>query len=179
MTLSLDNPVLLATIGGTHGVRGDVRVKSFTGDPEALGDYGLLHLEDGRTLTVLSTRPAKTVLIVRFKGISSHELAAALNGQNLYVDRATLPDEDDEDEFYITDLTGLDVVDEAGTKIGTILTVPDFGAGDLLEIQPLSGGPVKGSKSFYLEFTKANVPRVDIESGVVTVVLPDEVSERD
>ncbi|MEL6503370.1 MAG: ribosome maturation factor RimM [Pseudomonadota bacterium] len=175
----LDNPVLMATIGGTHGVRGEVRVKSFTGDPEAMGDYGPLHLEDGRTLTVLSTRPSKTVLIVRFKEITSREQAAALNGQNLYVDRASLPDDKDEDEFYITDLMGLDVVDTDGKSIGTVIAVPDFGAGDLLEIQPVASGPVKGSRSFFLEFTKANVPKVDLDKGHISVVLPPEVSERD
>ncbi|MEL7271919.1 MAG: ribosome maturation factor RimM [Pseudomonadota bacterium] len=175
----LDNPVLMATIGGTHGVRGDVRVKSFTGDPEAIGDYGPLHMEDGRTLTVLSTRPSKTVLIVRFKEVTSREQAAALNGQNLYVDRASLPAEEDEDEFYITDLMGLDVVDANANPIGTVIAVPDFGAGDLLEIQPAAGGPVKGSRSFFLEFTKANVPEVALALGRISVVLPPEVSERD
>jgi 16S rRNA processing protein RimM len=112
----LENPVRMATIGAAHGVRGEVRVKTFTGDPMALGDYGPLRDENGRAYTVAALRPAKTVLVVRFREIASREAAEAAAGTALYVERAALPDDLEEDEFYHADLIGLAVRDETGGK---------------------------------------------------------------
>ncbi|MEO1399042.1 MAG: ribosome maturation factor RimM [Pseudomonadota bacterium] len=169
----LKEPVLLATIGGAHGIKGEVRVKAFTADPHALGDYGSLFTKDGRKLKITRMRPSKAVMVVKFKGVNDRSEAEALNGTDLYVDRSALPDDTEDDEFYVTDLIGCTVVDRAGASIGSIVAVPDFGAGDLLEI---SGN---GAQTWFLEFTRDNVPEIDLETRLVTVVLPDEVSERD
>ena len=174
--MRIENPVLIAKIGAPHGIKGEVRVKSFTDDPLALGDYGSLYSGDGRKFKLMRARLQKNLVIAKFKGVNFRDEAEALNGIELFIDRSMLPDDTEEDEYYVTDLIGMDVVDETGTKVGTIAAVPDFGAGDLLEITPAAG---RGDKSWYLEFTLANVPSVDIAERRVTVHLPDSVSERD
>lgn len=156
--------VHMATIGAPHGVRGEVRVKTFTGDPLALGDYGPLADREGRKFKLLDIRPAKTVVVVRFKGIDSREKAEALNGVELFVARSVLPDEElEEGEFFHEDLIGLKVVDIAGDPRGTVIAVHDFGGGDLLEI---SGA---GRKSVLIPFTHAAVPEIDFDAGQITV----------
>ncbi len=98
-----ENPIQLAVIGAAHGTRGEVRVKTFTGDPLAIADYGLLYDEQGKSYEVLEARPAKTVVVVRFKGINDRNAAEALNGTELFIDRSQLPDDElDEEEFYQT-----------------------------------------------------------------------------
>ncbi len=175
----MNRPVLLARIGAPHGVRGDVRVKSFTDDPMALGDYGPLSLDDGRTLTVEKIRPNKSVLVVTFREVSTREAAEALNGIDLYVDRTALPDDTEDDEFYVTDLIGLAAIGPDGTQVGRIVAVPDFGAGSLLEIAPGTAETGFSNKTWLLDFSSENVPAVDLSGGQVTIVLPGEVSERD
>ncbi len=174
----MKNPVLLAQVGAAHGIKGEVRVKAF-GDPEALGDYGSLRAKDGRKFKIVRMRPAKAVLVVKFKGVNSRDEAEALNGLELFVDRSALPDDIDEDEFYITDLIGCDVLDESGEHIGALMNVADFGAGDLLEISPLLPSGGLGGELWYLPFTRANVPVVDLEKHAISIRRPDEVSERD
>lgn len=175
----LKNPILMAQIGAPHGVKGEVRVKPFTGDGMALADYGSLYDDAGNKFKIVRLRPAKTVMVVKFKGINTRDEAVALNRRELFIDRSSLPDDTDEDEFYISDLIGMDAFNEAGQLIGTILTVPDFGAGNLLEISPVLEGGGFGTKTWFLEFTRENVPHVNLSKGTVTIQLPDEVSERD
>lgn len=165
--------ILLAVIGAAHGIKGEVRVKSFTGDPLAFGDYGKLHDGQGRKYEVINARLSKNVVVTRFKGIDSREKAEALSGIELFVDRERLPAVEDEDEFYMSDLIGLDVVSPDGTRLGTIKDVQDFGAGDILEIKPLSG------PSEMFPFTREIFPEVDIAAGRVVFVPPLMVSERD
>ena len=162
--------VLVARVGAPHGVRGEVRVKPFTQEPLAIREYGPLHDEAGRPFVVSSARPQKTMLVVSFKGISSREEAEALNGTKLFVARSALP-EPAEDEFYAVDLVGMDVFEE-GTNVGRVRAVEDFGAGDVLEIQ----GPVE---TFWLDFTRGNVPAVEIEGRRIEIVRPPETSERE
>jgi 16S rRNA processing protein RimM len=160
----LENPVLMATIGAAQGLRGEVRVKSFTEDPTALGDYGNLYTADGRVFEILDIREAKTVVIVRFRGINSREDAEALNGIELFVDRDNLPDEElDDDEFYYADLEGLEAVDKDGKSFGTVSAVFDFGAGDLLELK----GP--GRRPSLIPFTEAAVLEIDLEGGKILI----------
>jgi 16S rRNA processing protein RimM len=160
----LENPVLMATIGAAQGLRGEVRVKSFTEDPMALGDYGNLYTADGRVFEILDIREAKTVVIVRFRGINSREDAEALNGIELFVDRDNLPDEElDDDEFYYADLEGLEAVDKDGKSFGTVSAVFDFGAGDLLELK----GP--GRRPSLIPFTEAAVLEIDLEGGKILI----------
>ena len=160
----LENPVLMATIGAAQGLRGEVRVKSFTEDPTELGDYGNLYTADGRVFEILDIREAKTVVIVRFRGINSREDAEALNGIELFVDRDNLPDEElDDDEFYYADLEGLEAVDKDGKSFGTVSAVFDFGAGDLLELK----GP--GRRPSLIPFTEAAVLEIDLEGGKILI----------
>ena len=177
--MQLKNPVLMASIGAPQGIKGEVRVKSFTDDPLAMGDYGSLWSADGRKFKVKRLRPHKNLVVVKFEGINSREEAQALNRIELFVDRSVLPDPEEVDEFYVADLIGLSVQDDQGNKTGVIKAVPDFGAGDLLEIAPVDENGVSSSKTWYLEFTKANVPTIDFDAGTVTIVIPDEISERD
>lgn len=159
----LQNPIQLGIIGAAHGIRGEVRVKTFTEDPLGLGDYGVLTTEDGVRLTVGSVRPAKTVVIVRFKEVQDRNAAELLNGKAIFVERDALPDSLDEEEFYHTDMMGLPVQDETGEKVGHVLAVHNFGAGDMLEIRPRIG------PSVFIPFTKLAVPTVDIKAGLITI----------
>ncbi|MCF6320423.1 MAG: ribosome maturation factor RimM [Rhizobiaceae bacterium] len=176
---NLKSPVLLAKIGAPHGVRGEVRVTSFTHDPHAFGDYGPLTTKDDRTFNVIKSRSAKNVLVVSFKEIQSREDAEDARGMELFIERDRLPENNDEDEFYIGDLIGMSVINEHDETIGRIQAIPNFGAGDLLEISPKTPGGSFGANTWFLAFTKINVPLVDFANGRVTIVQPDEISERD
>ena len=101
----LQNPILMATIGAAQGLRGEVRLRSYTADPLALGDYGNLHSMDGRAFEILEIREAKNVVVVRFRGVNDRNAAEALNGLELFIERENLPDDElDDDEFYYADL---------------------------------------------------------------------------
>lgn len=162
--------LLVARVSGAHGVRGDLRLSTFTQDPLAIVDYRDLVRADGSAaLTVLSARIAKGGIIARCRGIETKEQADGLRGLALHIPRSALP-APDEDEFYLADLIGLSAVTPEGRKIGRIKSVQDFGAGDILEIDPAEGGP-----TWYLPFTRQAVPDVQISAGQVMVVRPDEV----
>ena len=166
--------VLLGEFGRPHGLHGEVRLKSYTGEPLAIAGYGPLRASDGRTLELDDVRPApggsSDLLIVRVKGVDDRSGAEALNRVTLAIARERLGDVEDEDEFFLTDLIGLTVEDGAGTVIGTIVAVPNFGGGDLLEIRPAAGGPTA-----LLPFTKAFVPSLDIAGGKVVADPPDDL----
>lgn len=159
--------VLLAIIGRAHGVRGEVRVKTFTADPAALADYDGLADETGRPFRVERLRQAKEVMVVKFAGVGDREAAEALNGLALYVDRAALPPAG-EDEFYHADLIGLEAFGPDGASIGTVVAVHDHGAGDILEIAPRRGS------ALLVPFTRDVVPEVDLAGGRLTLVPPPE-----
>jgi len=162
--------IQVGRVAGAFGVRGEVRITSFTAEPLALVDYKDLKREDGAVaLTLTSGRPAKGGIVARAREVETREQAEALRGLKLYIPRSALP-EPDEDEFYVTDLVGLSVVDPAGEPLGRIKSVQDFGAGDLLEIAPAEGGA-----TWYLPFTRDAVPDVRLADGVVVGVKPDEV----
>ena len=112
--------ILVGKFGAPHGVRGEVRLKSFTDDPLAIGDYGSLSTGDGSPVEIVSLRPQKAMLVARLKGCDSREAAEKLNGLELFIDRAELPETEDEDEFYLADLIGLEVRDASGEAIGSI-----------------------------------------------------------
>ena len=164
--------ILLARIGAPHGVRGEVRVKSFGEEPEALKRYSPLAAGDGRLFHVERLRPAKEVLVVKFRGVDDRDAAEALNGVELYVDRSRLPAAE-EDEFYHADLIGLAAFSEAGEALGTVIAVHDFGAGDILEIAPSRG------TSLLFPFTRSTVPLVDIGAGRIVVAPPAEIDDEE
>lgn len=175
MTQKLSKPVLMGVIGAPHGVKGQVRVKSYTGDPLALGDYGPLSDKDGRIYEVVDIRPAKTVVVVTFKGIRGREVAEKLNGTELFVDRSRLPDDAlEDDEFFIDDLIGLSVVDADGAPAGRVVAVHNFGADDMVEVKPAGGG-----RSELYPFTREVVPQVDFEVGHLVLIPPSEIIARE
>ncbi|HSV01664.1 MAG TPA: ribosome maturation factor RimM [Phenylobacterium sp.] len=160
--------ILVGRVAGAFGVKGELRITAYTADPLSLLGYGQLLREDGRpALTLTGGRAAKGALIGRAKEVETREQAEALRGLRLYVPRAALP-EPDADEFYVADLVGLAVESPEGEPLGRIRSVQDFGAGDLLEIEPPEGA------SFWLPFTRDAVPEVRIAEGVVVAVRPDE-----
>ena len=158
-----ENPVLMAVIGAAHGIKGELRVKAFTGDPLALGGYGPLFAKDGRRFELIDVRPQGTVVVARFKDVGDRSAAEALTGTELFVDRAVLAADLDDEEFYHADLVGLSVVDEQGTQIGKVAAVHNFGAGDILEIDGA------GLKGVLVPFTKAAVPTVDLAARTIRV----------
>ena len=161
--------VCVAQIGGAHGIRGEVKLKSFTADPMAVKDYGPLTSEDGSaSFEIEALRPAKGHLVARFRGVSDRDAAERLVHLRLFVPRERLPPPA-ADEFYHVDLIGLMAVTPDGTDIGTVAAVHDFGAGDILELQPRSGGT-----TIMVPFTEAFVPRVDLAAGRITVLPPEE-----
>jgi 16S rRNA processing protein RimM len=164
-----DQLLLVGQIGAAHGVRGEVRITTFTGDPMALGAFKSLVLADGTPGPVLlSVRPAKGVVVARVKGSEDRDGAERLRGLKLYISRTDLPPPD-EDEFYLADLIGLAVESVAGEALGTIKAVQDFGAGDLLEVQPPQG------PTWWLPFTREAVPEVRLGERKVIAAPPEQV----
>jgi len=130
-----ETKILLAQIGAPHGIKGEVRVKPF-GEPDMLDQYGKLETKEGKKFKIKRMRPQKNMMVVKFEGVNTREEAEALNRVELFIDRTKLPELEEEDEFYIEDLIGMDVLDESGVQLGTVLAVPNFGAGDMIEVKP-------------------------------------------
>jgi 16S rRNA processing protein RimM len=162
-------PVCVARIGAAHGVRGAVKLWTFTEDPLAVQRYGPLMTKDGaRQFEIANLRAAKDHLVATFKGIASRNDAESLNGIELYVPREKLPDTDD-DEYYHADLIGLAAVTATDEPLGRVVAIHNFGAGDIIEIAPPKGA------TLLLPFTNAVVPTVDIAGGRVVIELPQEI----
>jgi 16S rRNA processing protein RimM len=161
--------ICVARIGAAHGVRGAVKLWSFTQEPLALKHYGPLTTKDGaRQFELMSIREAKGHLVATIKGVASREEAERLNGIELYVDRNKLP-EPAEGEYYHADLIGLSAVTSANEPLGHVLAIHNFGAGDIIEIAPPHG------PTMLLPFTNAVVPSVDLAGGRVVIELPAEI----
>ena len=165
--------ICIARIGAAHGVRGAVKLWTFTEDPFAVQSYGPLTTKDGsRQFEVATAREAKGHLVATLKGIATREDAERLNGIELYVDREKLP-ATDEDEYYHADLIGLAAVTAADEPLGRVVAIHNFGAGDIIEIAPPHG------TSMLLPFTNAVVPKVDLAAGRVVIELPAEIEGDD
>jgi 16S rRNA processing protein RimM len=170
---SRPNRILLGQIGAAHGIKGQVRIATHTQDPQAIGSYGPLETDrPGLTITLTKVRLQKNVVIAHIKGISDRTAAEQLNGVSLYIDRDRLPEPDDEDDFYHADLIGLDARLDSGVTIGKVSAVPNFGAGDLIEVKD----PQSGDTYLY-PFTRAVVPVVDLAGGFLTIVVPLDAPE--
>jgi 16S rRNA processing protein RimM len=162
-------PICIARIGAAHGVRGEVRLWTFTEDPLAVLRYGPLATKDGRrSFEVTHAREAKTHLVAALKGIATREAAERLNGVELFVAREKLPATSD-DEYYHADLIGLTAVTTANEPLGRVIAIHNFGAGDIIEIAPPHG------PTMLLPFTNAVVPSVDLGAGRVVIELPREI----
>ncbi len=161
--------ICIARIGAPHGVRGAVKLWTFTEDPFAVQSYGPLVTKDGaRSFEVATAREAKGHLVATLKGIATREDAERLNGIELFIAREKLP-ATDQDEYYHADLIGLAAVTPAGEPLGRVAAIHNFGAGDIIEIAPPSGS------TMLLPFTNAIVPTVDLAGGRVVIELPDEI----
>lgn len=163
-----DKKILMGQIGAAHGIKGEVRITTYTGDPEAIASYGPLETDrPGLTVTIETARLNKTVLVARIKGVRDRNAAELLNGVSLYVDRDRLPDPDDEDDFYHADLIGLDARLDTGVTIGEVSALLNYGAGDLIEVRdPRSGD------TFLYPFTKAVVPTIRVAEGFLVIAPP-------
>ena len=156
--------ICVAQIGAAHGIRGEVRLRSFTGEPTAIASYGPLESEDGtRRFTIETLRPAKDHFVARLEGVSDRNAAEQLTNLRLYVARDRLPPAGD-GEFYHADLVGLAAVTPDGAALGTVTAVRNFGAGDVIEIKPASG------EALLVPFTDAAVPEIDLAAGRMVVV---------
>src|SRR6202162_3426547 len=165
--------ICIARIGAAHGVRGAVKLWTFTEDPLAVLHYGPPSTKDGaRQFVVTHAREAKGHLVATLKGIATREDAERINGIELYIAREKLP-ATGEGEYYHADLIGLAAVNAAGEPLGRVTAIHNFGAGDIIEIAPPSGS------TMLLPFTNAVVPTVDLEGGRVVIELPDEIDGDD
>jgi 16S rRNA processing protein RimM len=160
--------VCVGAIAGAFGVRGEVRIKSFCAEPEAIADYSPLTTEDGqRSFDLTLNQPIKNGFSGRLSTVSTKEDADALRGVRLFAERSKLPPTE-EDEYYYADLVGLTVLDTGGRELGTVSAVLNHGSSDLLEVK------TKGSSdTFLLPFTQAMVPTVDMTSGRIIADPPD------
>lgn len=162
-----DRKICVGKFIGPHGVRGQVRLASFTDDPESIFEYEPLTDEKGaREYELIVRGVGKDHYIVSVNGCDTRDAAEKLKGVMLYVDRDALPEEDD-GEYYFADLIGLKAQDAQGVAVGDVIDVHDYGAGAFLEIKPAH------AKSFMLPFKDAFVPTVDLEKGLVEVIIPE------
>ena len=161
-----DDVLLLGEIGAAQGLKGEVRLKSYTEDPAAIAEYGPLDTDDRGPIEIESIRVTPKALIARIKGVTTREGAEALNRTKLYLPRDRLP-ESEEDEWYQADLIGLAIVGEDGAPLGRLVAVHNFGASDIIEISR------DGGKNVLVHFTEATVPKVDIAGGNIVLIPPD------
>lgn len=165
--MTKSNLICIGAIKGVHGVRGQVRLISFTEQPEDIFAYAPITDEKGARGFELTFRGiGNDHFIASIAGVTTREEAEALKGTKLYVARDVLP-QHEEGEYYHADLEGLAVRDEKGTELGRVLSVHDYGAGAFLEVQPAKG------KSFMVPFKDEFVPTVDIKGGFLTAHLPE------
>lgn len=166
--------VLVGKFGAAHGIKGEVRLQSFTADPAAIGRYGPLADAKRRQFVLTSLRPVKGDLFVaRVEGIKTRTAAEELVNVELFIARSALP-APEEDEFYLADLIGLAARDGEGNALGTITNVMNFGGGDILEIAPVAGG-----ETLLFPFTKEVVPTIDLAKGEVVILPPVEIEAGD
>ena len=174
MSASSDDFICLGVVTGAAGIKGEVKLKSFTQEPLGIGDYGPLFDKTGaKTFKIKSLRETKKAIIAKFAGINDRNGAEALIHQELYVPRTALPEAED-DEWYYSDLVGLEAHTPEGDVIGLVEAVHNFGAGDLLEIKL-----ARTQQTEMIAFTNETVPKVDIAAKHVVIVWPDEVEADD
>ena len=167
--------VLLGRVVGARGLKGEVRIKTFTQDPRAIAKYGPLEDETGaRKFEISKLQVVKDGVVVQLKGVTSRAAAQALKGLEFWVGREKLPEMEDGSTFYYADLIGLVAIDANGAALGQIVAVQNFGAGDLLELRPATGGA-----TVLVPFTQEIVPDIDREAGWLLMLPPDGIFEED
>ena len=156
--------ICLGQIGAAHGVRGEIRLWSFTAEPAAVVDYGPFATAEGRVIEIETLRPAKDFFVARLKGVVDRNAAEALRNVELFVPRARLPAPADDDDFYHADLIGLAAVDASGAALGKVIALHNFGAGDIVEIRRADA-----NDTVMLPFTQDAVPQIDVAGGRIVV----------
>lgn len=169
--MSENSRILLGVITGVHGIQGEVRLKSFTADPEAIAGYGPLDASNGQTLTIRSLKPHKDFYRARIDGVTDRNTAETLRGVELFIPRDRLP-EPEEDEVYHADLVGLAVLDTSGNQVGKVENILDFGAGELLELK-LNGK----NATVLIPFNIETAPDIDLDAGTLTISPPEGLFE--
>lgn len=173
-----DGWVSVGAFASTHGVRGDVKLRSFTAVPEAILGFEVLHRgKDGPAIHIEFSKVAKGMLVVAVEGITSREEAQALNGVELFVPRDVFEEIEDEDEFYMADLVGLRVKSPGGKELGRVRAIENFGADDLIDV--LLKSPAKGlGNSLMVPFTVHYVPKVNVAGGVMVLDLDTWIADQ-
>jgi 16S rRNA processing protein RimM len=162
--------VCLGIVTGPQGLHGAVRVRSYTAWSEDIASYGLLSDVTGeREFAIRILRSTKKGLVAELSGVEDRAAAEEMRGLELYVSRDALP-KTDEEEFYYSDLIGLDVEDEDGKVIGQVKMMDNYGAGEVMEVALSSG------EALLLSFTREAVPVVDVAAGKIQIVRPTEVN---
>ena len=163
-----DARICVGAISGAYGVQGEVRIKSFCAQPDDIEAYSPLTTEDGsRSFALALIRPMKNGFVARIAEVAPKEQADALKGTQLFAQRDQLPGLPD-DEFYYTDLVGLEVFDTGGTLLGRVKSVQNHGASDLLELHQAGA-----TATVLLPFTKTVVPTVDLATGRIVADPPE------
>lgn len=163
----------VGTITGAHGVRGEVKIKSFTEEPRAIARYGEVSDRTGaRKFAIRARGVVRGMVVAMLSGVEDRNAAEALKGLELYVPRARFPRAKRE-EWYVADLVGLDAEDGAGRKLGRVVTVDNYGAGDVIEIRRDDGA------ALVLPFTRRAVPVVDIDARRIVIDPPVEIEARE
>ena len=156
--------ICVARLGAAHGVRGEVRLWSFTAEPAAVVDYGPFETAEGRVIEIETLRPARDFFVARLKGVADRDAAERLRNVELLVPRARLPAPANSDEFYHADLIGLAVVDPSGNDLGMVVALHNFGAGDIIEVRR-----AEANDTVMLPFTQDAVPEIDVAGGRIVV----------
>jgi 16S rRNA processing protein RimM len=164
----MSRDVLLGVVIGAQGLKGEVKVKTFTETPETLAAYGPLHTKDGREMRVTFLRAIKDGAVAQLHGVNDRSSAEALKGTELFVSRDALPDAD-AGEFYHTDLVGLRAEDTEGRAIGSVRAVHNFGAGTVIEIVRENGDEV------FLSFTREVAREIDLKGGRIVIAEPQDI----
>jgi len=164
-----DNKICIGSFHAPHGVRGQIRLASYTADPLAIFSYSPLTDEKGeRTFVLKKHGETKKGFIVSVKEIENRNDAEILQGTDIYINRDQLPEvQEDDGEFYYADLHGLKVVDQNNIVIGEVYDIHNFGAGDILEVMPPKG------KSFMMPFKDEFISEMDIKARFIKVIVPD------
>ena len=164
---SPDDKVLAGVITGAHGIKGEVKLRSFTADPQAIASYGPLLSASGERFEIQRLKGQKDGFIATLKGVADRNRAEALKGVELFLARSQLPETED-GEVYVHDLIGLTAVTPVGEKFGTVVAMPNFGAGDLLEIRRDGA-----AETVLVPFAQDYVPKIDLARKELTLDLPE------
>jgi 16S rRNA processing protein RimM len=165
MTDRPEDLICLGAIAGAHGIKGEVKLKSFTEDPLGIGAHGVLVDEQGaRQFELVGLKLSGKLLVARIAGVSDRNAAELLRGTRLCVPRSALPEPEDDGTYYQADLIGLKAVSSDGRAVGTVLAVQNYGAGDLLEVEPDAGGD-----TILVPFAQSHVPEVDMAKRQVVI----------